>query len=84
MTGLALAISVNPTEGITLRSLMAARSSPGGFVVATVTNLGSFMAPITRHWKNKFSFLVQILTNSEKNYTCCGKATEKLLSSTCT
>ena len=36
------------------------------------------------HWKNKFSFLVQIFTNSEKNYTCCGKTTEKLLSSTCT
>ena len=26
---------------------MAARSSPGGFVVATVTNPGSFMATIT-------------------------------------
>ena len=44
--------AVNPTEGITyseasLRSLMAARTSPGGFVVATVTNPGSFMATIT-------------------------------------
>ena len=26
---------------------MAAKSSPGGFVVATVTNPGSFMATIT-------------------------------------
>ena len=41
------AATVNPTEGITYseaRSLMAAKSSPGGFVVATVTNPGSFMA----------------------------------------
>ena len=34
---------MNPTEGITYseaRSLMAAKSRPGGFVVATVTNPG--------------------------------------------
>ena len=34
------AATVNPTKGITYseaRSLMAAKSSPGGFVVATVT-----------------------------------------------
>ena len=42
-------VAVNPTEGITyseasLRSLMAARSTPGGFIV---TNPGSFMATIT-------------------------------------
>ena len=44
------AATVNPTEGITCseaRSLMAAKSSLGGFVVATVTNPGSFMATIT-------------------------------------
>ena len=37
-----------------LRSLMAARSSPGGFVVATVTNPGSFVATIT-HRKKKMA-----------------------------
>ena len=44
------AATVNPTEGITYseaRSLMAAKTSPGGFVVATVINPGSFMATIT-------------------------------------
>ena len=52
-------MAVNPTEGITyseatLRSLMAARSSPGGFVVATVTNPGSFMATITHPTGNGY------------------------------
>ena len=40
---------MNPTKGITYseaRSLIAAKSSSGGFVVATVTNPGSFMATI--------------------------------------
>ena len=52
-------MAVNPTEGITyseasLRSLMAARSSPGGFVVSTVTNPGSFMATITHPTGNGY------------------------------
>ena len=51
--------TVNLTEGITyseasLRSLMAAKSSPGGFVVATVTNPGSFMATITHPTGNGY------------------------------
>ena len=33
---------------------MAARSSPGGFVVATVTNPGSFMATITHPTGNGY------------------------------
>ena len=33
---------------------MAAKSSPGGFVVATVTNLGSFMATITHPTGNGY------------------------------
>ena len=28
------------------------------------------------HWKKIFSFLVEIITNFEKTYTCCGKATK--------
>ena len=51
------AATVNPTEGITYseaRSLMAAKSSPGGFVVATVTNPGSFMATITHPTGNGY------------------------------
>ena len=52
-----MAATVNPTEGITYseaRSLMAAKSSPGGFVVATVTNPGSFMATITHPTGNGY------------------------------
>ena len=51
------AATVNPTKGITYseaRSLMAAKSSPGGFVVATVTNPGSFMATITHPTGNGY------------------------------
>ena len=53
------AATVNPTEGITyseasLRSFMAARSNPGGFVVSTVTNPGSFMATITHPTGNGY------------------------------
>ena len=51
------AAAVNPTKGITYseaRSLMAAKSSPGGFVVATVTNPGSFMATITHPTGNGY------------------------------
>ena len=33
---------------------MAAKSSPGGFVVATVTNPGSFMATITHPTGNGY------------------------------
>ena len=33
---------------------MAARSSPGGFVVATITNPGSFMATITHPTGNGY------------------------------
>ena len=33
---------------------MASRSSPGGFVVATVTNPGSFMATITHPTGNGY------------------------------
>ena len=33
---------------------MAARSSPGGFVVATLTNPGSFMATITHPTGNGY------------------------------
>ena len=33
---------------------MAARSSPGGFVVAAVTNPGSFMATITHPTENGY------------------------------
>ena len=51
--------TVNSTEGITyseasLRSLMAAKSSPGGFAVATITNPGSFMATITHPTGNGY------------------------------
>ena len=52
-----MAETVNPTEGITcseVRSLMAAKISPGGFVVATVTNPGSFMATITHPTGNGY------------------------------
>ena len=54
-----MAATVIPTEGITyseasLRSLMAAKSRPGGFVVATVTNPGSFMATITHPTGNGY------------------------------
>ena len=51
------AVTVNPTKGITYskaRLLMAAKSSPGGFVVATVTNPGSFMATITHPTGNGY------------------------------
>ena len=50
-------MTVNPTKGITYseaRSLMAAKSSPGGFVVATVTNPRSFMATITHPTGNGY------------------------------
>ena len=52
-----MAATVNPTEGITYseaRSFMAAKSSPGEFVVATVTNPGSFMATITHPTGNGY------------------------------
>ena len=49
-----MAATVNPTKGITYseaRSLMAAKSR---FVVATVTNPGSFMATITHPTGNGY------------------------------
>ena len=45
---------------------MAAKSSPGGFVVATVTNPGSFMATITHPTGNGYCW-DRILRDSPTN-----------------
>ena len=48
---------------------MAARSSPGGFVVATVTNPGSFMATITHPTGNGYCRRDRILRDRTTGYS---------------
>ena len=49
---------------------MAARSSPGGFVVATVTNPGSFMATVTHPTGNGYYRDRILLDRPTRDWVC--------------